>query len=488
VIVNIGRCSGILLHITSLPSRFGIGDLGPESHNFADFLAEAHQKLWCVLPLGPAGEENSPYRSPSAFAGNTLMISPELLEQRGYLSKKDLRFDSRGSSSRVNFPSVQNFKEKLLKKAFHSFSETKGYSRFVRENAWWLKGYALFMVLREANGGVPWTRYDPRLRPDPERIRFHQFVQFEFFRQWNLLHQHCSKRNISIMGDMSFYIEHDSADVWSNPRLFDLAKDGEPATVGGVPPDYFSKDGQLWGTPTYRWDRMKTTGFKWWLDRFRAAFALVDLLRLDHFRGFEAFWSVPSNQRTARKGRWKKGPGISLFEAAHKKFGQLPIVAENLGVITKEVEELRRRCGFPGMAVLQFGFDEEGFHRPDNYERELACFTGTHDNDTTCGWWDALKRRARNSSSSTDCSTIQRVKSYLQTDGREFHWAFIRALLTSVAEIAVIPMQDVLGLGSEARMNLPGHAKGNWGWRVTSSQIDRVNVERLRNLTICSGR
>jgi 4-alpha-glucanotransferase len=486
--VKSGRSSGILLHITSLPGRFGIGDLGPESRRFADFLEEAKQKLWCVLPIGPAGEENSPYRSPSAFAGNTMMISPELLAEQGYVSKKDLRFQPRSPASRVDFQAVRDYKEPLLELAFQGFSETKDYSRFVRRNSWWLDRYSLFLALRKANGGAPWTQFDSKIKPDSACILYHKFVQYEFFRQWKALHEYCKRRNISIMGDMSFYVEHDSADVWSNPRLFDLEKNGEPASVGGVPPDYFSKDGQLWGTPTYRWDRMRSDGFKWWMDRFRAAFAHVDLLRLDHFRGFEAYWSVPSNQRTARNGRWKKGPGARLFDLAHKKFGQLPIVAENLGVITKEVEQLRTHCGFPGMAVLQFGFDAGGAHRPDKYTTELVCFTGTHDNDTTRGWWNALQRAAKNPRGSTERAIVRRVTSYLQTNGEQIHWSFIRALLTSVAKVAVIPMQDILGLGSEARMNLPGHAKGNWGWRMTGAQLDGANVERLRDLTIASGR
>jgi 4-alpha-glucanotransferase len=288
------------------------------------------------------------------------------------------------------------------------------------------------------------------------------------------------------MGDMPFYIEHDSADVWSNPELFDLRKNGEPATVGGVPPDYFSQDGQLWGTPTYNWKNLQRTGFKWWLDRLRAAFETVDLLRLDHFRGFEAFWSVPACERTARNGRWKKGPGARLFETVQKNLGRLPFVAENLGIITPEVEQLRRRFAFPGMAVLQFGFDEEGTHRPNNYIRELACFTGTHDNDTTRGWWSSLLKSSR--THSADRAIVKRIKCFLQTDGKEIHWSCIQSILTSVADVAVVPMQDVLGLGSEARMNLPGKAKGNWGWRFASGQVHQKTIERLRDLTIVSGR
>jgi 4-alpha-glucanotransferase len=484
--VKTGRSSGVLLHITSLPGRFGVGDLGPESRNFVDFLHQSRQKLWCVLPLAPAGVENSPYRSPSAFAGNNLFISPELLQEQGYVGKKDLRFQPRGSSSKVDFSAVRVFKEKLLQRAFLQFSPVRDYSLFVRNNSWWLDRYALFMALKKANNGVPWPQFSAAIKPDPETIRFHKFVQYEFFRQWRLLRSYCHARNVCIMGDMPFYIEHDGADVWSNPNLFDLRKNGEPATVGGVPPDYFSEDGQLWGTPTYYWGNLQKTGFKWWLDRFRAAFETVDLLRLDHFRGFEAYWSVAATERTARNGRWKAGPGARLFEAVQKKLGALPFVAENLGIITPRVEALRCRFKFPGMAVLQFGFDEEGSHRPNNYVRELVCFTGTHDNDTTRGWWQHLLKSARNHSS--DRATVNRIKSFLQTDGREIHWSCIQAVLTSVAEVAVVPMQDLLGLESEARMNLPGEAKGNWGWRLTRKQLNSCDIERLRDLTIVSGR
>jgi 4-alpha-glucanotransferase len=290
------------------------------------------------------------------------------------------------------------------------------------------------------------------------------------------------------MGDMPFYVQHDSADVWSNPRLFDLRKNGEPRCVGGVPPDCFSEDGQLWGAPTYRWDELERTRFQWWVDRFRAAFETMDLLRLDHFRGFEAFWSVGANQTTARRGRWTKGPGARLFEMVRKELGPLPIVAENLGIITPEVEELRRRFSFPGMAVLQFGFDEDGAHRPNNYVRELVAFTGTHDNDTTQGWWNALRRAAEARPYFAERATMNRVKSYLQTDGREIHWLFIQALLTSVADVAIIPMQDVLGLGSAARMNYPGRAKGNWRWRFENKQLNPRLLQRLRDLTVVAGR
>ena len=301
--MKIGRGSGILLHVTSLPGKFGIGDLGPESRRFVDFLSEAKQKLWCVLPLTPTGAESSPYQCSSAFAGNPLLISPELLVDHGYIARKELRNAPRFPSSHVEFSEVRRYKAVLLENAFRSFSAHTDYRTFERKYAWWLDSYASFMSLREANDGACWTDFDPRKTAPPDRIRYHKFVQYEFFRQWHELRKYCAKQKIAIMGDLPFYLEHDSADVWSNPQLFNLQKSGLPRTVGGVPPDYFSKNGQLWGTPTYRWDRIEQSGFQWWINRLRATLEMVDLLRLDHFRGFEAFWSVNANASTAQKGR-----------------------------------------------------------------------------------------------------------------------------------------------------------------------------------------
>jgi 4-alpha-glucanotransferase len=431
---------------------------------------------------------NSPYQCRSAFAGNPLLISPELLVQHGYLPKREIRSAPRFPAARVDFPAVRQYKEDLLRRAYSEFSEDREFSKFERRNSKWLEPYALFMSLQEVNGGVPWTQFDPKIKPSGDSIRFHKFVQFEFARQWQALHEYCLEHNISLMGDMPFYVEHDSVDVWSNREFFDLRKNGEPRTVGGVPPDYFSRDGQLWGNPTYRWDRIRKTKFKWWVDRFRASFERVDILRLDHFRGFEAFWSVRAESPTARKGRWIKSPGVRLFETVHKELGSLPFVAENLGIITPSVEELRRRFSFPGMAVLQFAFDEAGTHRPNNYVRELVSFTGTHDNDTTKGWWAALQRSARMRGHISDRDAVHRVEAYLQHDGRDINWAFIQAVLTSVADLAIVPMQDVLGLGSEARMNLPGRAKGNWDWRLQEKQIHTAQTQRLRELTQVSSR
>jgi 4-alpha-glucanotransferase len=487
--VNIGRRSGILLHLTSLPGRFGIGDLGPASRKFIDFLAETEQRLWCVLPLGPTGKENSPYQCPSAFAGNPLLISPEALVEHGYLSASDLRSVPKFPANHVDFPEVRRWKESLLQKAFTNFSETREYRAFERRQAWWLDSHAEFMSLLDANEGAAWPHFDPRIKAHPVAIRYHKFVQFEFFRQWRALHEACKAKKILVMGDMPFYVEHNSADVWSHRDLFDLDSRGNPRTVGGVPPDYFAKDGQLWGTPTYRWPRIAKTGFRWWVDRFRKTFEVVDLLRLDHFRGFEGFWSVKANRSTARVGRWVKSPGHQLLAAVQRKLGDLPIVAENLGIITPEVESLRTKFGFPGISVLQFGFGDDATHRPNNYVRNLAGFTGTHDNDTSVGWWKSLQRSARRSSNTGDRETLARAKSFLQTEGRrDIHWSMIQAVFTSVADLAIAPMQDLLGLDSAARMNYPGRAKGNWGWRLQEKQITPALVRRLRELTEVSGR
>jgi 4-alpha-glucanotransferase len=488
--VKIERSSGILLHISSLPGGCGIGDLGPASHWFADALVEAKQKLWCFLPLGTTGRENSPYQSRSAFAGNPLLISSEELVKRGYLRAGDLRGAPARESAYVDFSTVRQFKEKVLKKAFRGFSEDREFRQFEEKQSGWLPRFAEFMALREANRGAKWTKFDPRIKTKPETIRYHKFVQYEFYRQWRALHKYCGERGVSLMGDMPFYIEHDSADVWSHPELFDLERNGAPRTVGGVPPDYFARDGQLWGTPTYRWHELEKTGYQWWVDRLQAAMAMTDVLRLDHFRGFEAYWSVPAGQVTARTGRWVRGPGTRLFRALKKKLGELPFVAENLGIVTPEVEELRREFGMPGMAVLQFGFDDNNTHRPSNYERDLVAFTGTHDNETTMGWWHSLQRAARNGRNQAAREKAQSVRSFLQMDGSERtpEWCFIQAVHASVAALAIVPMQDVLGLGSEARMNRPGRAKGNWRWRLQRNQLGDRHLKRLGDLTAATGR
>jgi 4-alpha-glucanotransferase len=484
--MNFSRCSGILLHPTSLPGPFGIGDLGPEAHRFAEQLAEAGQKLWQILPLGPTGQGNSPYQSLSSYGGNPLLISPELLVERGYLSKADISRPPAFPDSCVEFGEVAKYKDGLLRKAFSGFSETPEFREFERGASWWLDRFSKFMALKHINEERPWTEFDASRHPSDAEVRFHRFVQYEFSRQWSSLKQRCASLGISVLGDVPFYLEHDSVDIWSHPEYFDLDQKGQPKTVGGVPPDYFSATGQLWGNPTYRWDRIEADGFAFWIERLRAAFESVDLIRLDHFRGFEAYWEVRAGEPTARNGSWRKGPGDRFFAALHKALGEKNIVAENLGVITAEVEVLRRAFHFLGMAVLQFAFGEgDSVHRPHNYDRTVAAFTGTHDNDTTRGWWDSLGKAGANGYKDR-C----RAACYLQigaTD-HDIHWRFIDAVMTSGALLAIIPLQDVIGLGSEARMNVPGRARGNWGWRVQRGAFSQESITRLRELTRLSAR
>lgn len=506
--MRIPRQSGILLHPTSLPGRFGVGDLGPEAYRFADLLAETGQGLWQVLPLGPTGYGDSPYQCFSAFAGNPLLVSPEKLREEGLLTTADLAKAPAFPEESVDFGAVIDFKRSVLKHAFARFQKTasttarQGFEGFRREQAGWLGDFALFMALKDAHRGASWTTWERQIkirrphaveqaRRDLEaEARAHEFAQYLFFRQWQELRTYVHAHAIQIMGDVPIFVAHDSADVWAHPELFVLAADGSPAVVAGVPPDYFSATGQLWGNPLYRWDMMTRTGYAWWIERFRAVLGLVDLVRLDHFRGFEAYWEVPGKDKTAVNGRWVKGPGGVLFEALEAALGPLPIVAENLGVITPEVEALRERFGFPGMAILQFAFgsdDSAESFKPHNYPRHLVVYTGTHDNDTIAGWWSG---GAGDSTRTQDDVEAERdnCRQYLGTEGREIHWAFVRAVLASVADLAVIPLQDVLGLGSEARMNVPAKPNGNWHWRFSWDQVTSQVGRRLRQMTEIYGR
>jgi len=486
--VKLERSSGILLHPTSLPGPFGVGDLGAEGRHFADALAAARQRVWCVLPFGPPGPFNSPYQSCSAFAGSPLLISPDELLAHGYLTKQDLRNAPAFTVGRVNYPAATRFKNKLLRRAFLGFSNTKESQDFAERNSWWLEPYANFMALRHANGNKSWNTYDPRRKPSPEIVKFHLFLQFEFFRQWTQLRKYCRERNISLLGDLPFYVEYNSGDVWSHPALFDLDENHRMRSVGGVPPDYFSADGQRWGSPTYRWDRIAQNNFRWWIDRFRFAFEHLDLLRVDHFRGFEAFWSVPAEDKTARNGHWVAGPGAALFEAVKQQLGDAPIVAENLGVISPEVEVLRNQFGFPGLAVMQFGFSEDGTHLPTNYSQNTVAFTGTHDNNTTNGWWSELRKNAERDDAAGGRETLARVKSFLRTDDDQIHWPCIKSVMESRADLAIVPLQDVLGLGGGARMNFPGRERGNWSWRFERRQLSPALLNRLCDVTEATGR
>lgn len=473
-----GRASGILLHPTSLPGRFGIGDLGPEAFRFADWLAEGGQKIWQVLPLGPVGYGESPYQLFSAFAGNPMLISPEKLVERGWLREADLPAAPAFPADHVDFELVVPFKTRLLRRAFENFSPAAEFDAFCSENCAWLDDFARFMALKEANGGLSWREWKPAIEPAPRDMAFHKFLQFEFFRQWRELKAWCAARSIRIMGDVAIYAAMDSADVWAHPELFCFD------VVAGVPPDYFSATGQLWGNPIYRWDRMEATGYAWWVARMKAALEMFDLVRLDHFRGFEAYWEVPAAEQTAVRGQWTKGPGAAFFHVLESRLGKPPLVAENLGVITPEVEALRREFGFPGMAILQFAFGKDpqaDSFKPHNYQRNLVAYTGTHDNDTAIGWW-----RSEGGDSTRTTADVQEeiafARAYLNTDGREIHWTLIRTLMASVADTVLFPMQDLLGLGSEARMNTPATASGNWRWRMRSRAATADLAARLREL------
>lgn len=478
------RSSGILLHPTSLPGPFGIGDLGPQAYAFADFLAETGQGIWQVLPLGPTGYGDAPYQSFSAFAGNPLLISPEKLVEHGLLANREAANPPEFPASEVDFGLVMAYKFDLLRKAFRNFRPDSAFDSFAALHHAWLEPFARFMALKHANGGKVWTEWAVTI-PSTEDVEFHRFVQYEFFRQWKDLKQYCAQRGIGMFGDLPIYVAHDSADVWSNPDLFELDERGNSKLVAGVPPDYFSATGQLWGNPIYKWSRIAETGFQWWIERLRATLAMLDMVRIDHFRGFQAYWAVPANEKTAINGKWIEAPGAALFEMAREKLGELPIVAENLGVITPEVEGLRNRFGFPGMAILQFAFGTDPqapTFRPHNYPREVVAYTGTHDNDTTIGWWTTTGAGASTRSMEDIEEERAYARAYLNSDGREMNWDFIRAVLASVADTAVVPLQDVLGLGSEARMNIPATMSGNWKWRFLDGALTPQVRARLKQL------
>jgi 4-alpha-glucanotransferase len=503
------RASGILLHPTSLPSRFGIGDLGKEADQFADFLASAGQCIWQILPLGPTGYGNSPYQCLSVFAGNPLFISLERLVEDEFLEPADLDDIPSFPKDRVDYDSVIKFKMPLLKKSFETFGrkaargEREQFEVFCQQNAAWLETYSLFMALKEAHGLAAWNTWEEDIRrcqpKSLERwskklaheIYCHKYQQYQFFKQWSKLKRYCNERGIRLIGDMPLFIALDSVEVWSHPEMFYLDGSDKPTVVAGVPPDYFSKTGQLWGNPLYRWDVMAKDGYAWWIERFRATRDMVDIIRLDHFRGFEKYWEVPSTSTTAMNGRWVSGPGAKLFEAVQKALGTLPIIAEDLGVITPEVDALREQFGFPGMRVLQFTFGSDpkvDDYRSHNYPRNCVVYTGTHDNNTTIGWFRGEDVKDSTQSKKEKEREKQVALKYLGTDGHEINWDFIRLALMSPADTAIIPMQDILGLGSEARMNLPGRTEGNWCWRFTSDMLTGEIKVRLKKLTALSGR
>ncbi|MFN2498210.1 MAG: 4-alpha-glucanotransferase [Pyrinomonadaceae bacterium] len=501
------RSSGILLHPTSLPGPFGIGDLGPEAYAFADFLAASGQSLWQVLPLGPTAFGDSPYACYSAFAGNTLLISPEQLIADGLLGEADLNDALEFATERFDFAAARKFKDSILRQAFATFKRTSdsklqlAFADFCERSVYWLDDYSLFRALKDAHVGAAWNEWEPALvRREPaalatakrdlsEQIEAQRFYQFLFYCQWFALKADCNQRGIRLVGDIPIFVAHDSADVWTSPDQFKLNEDSTPLVVAGVPPDYFSATGQLWGNPIYDWDHMLKDGFQWWIQRVRWSLEMVDIARIDHFRGFAAAWEIPAGDKTAERGRWVQTPGRELFKSLTYALGELPIIAEDLGVITSDVDALRDDFGFPGMRVLQFAFstDSTNVDLPHNYHQNLVAYTGTHDNNTALGWFNSTGEE-----SARDARQIERERDfclrYLKSSGEEINWDFIRAVLASVANTAIVPLQDVLGLGAEARMNLPNTTEGNWSWRVKDQSLTSELAEDFRELTELYGR
>ena len=490
--MKFNRSGGILLHPSSLSGPYGIGDLGPQAYRFVDWLVSTGCKLWQILPLGPTGYGDSPYQCFSAFAGNPYLISLEALIEGGLLVQEDFAQMPAFDPSRVDYGQLIPWKLDLLQRAFTRFSASievrEEFEKFRADNASWLEDFALFMALKEAHGGGPWSDWDEALRKrEPsamEKARAahqddvlrHSFYQFLFFRHWNKLRAYANEHEITIIGDIPIFIAYDSADAWSNPELFFLDENSLPTVVAGVPPDYFSATGQLWGNPLYRWDVHKKSGYAWWLERFRSVLNFVDVVRLDHFRGFAGYYEIPYGAPTAETGQWMTGPGKDFFTVVSRELssadnGTLPIIAEDLGVITPDVVELRDGFNLPGMKILQFGFSgADNPFLPHNYPAHCVAYTGTHDNDTALGWFESAPKEER-----------KFALRYLNSDGSDFAWDLIRGVWSSVAVCALAPMQDVLSLGTEARMNYPSRLGGNWEWRMNEDDLSPALAERLHD-------
>ncbi|HUB17285.1 MAG TPA: 4-alpha-glucanotransferase [Acidobacteriaceae bacterium] len=490
------RSSGLLLHIASLPSSGGIGDLGPAAYAFADFLAASKQRLWQVLPLGPTGYGNSPYAALSAFAGNPLLISLEFLADRNWIPHDRLA-SLPARSGPIDYEAVHTTKLPLLEEAARNFLHThtpEDWSRFdayCTTNASWLNDWALYSVLRRRFENASWHDWpgdvkhrEPgaleRLRIEHgEELATSQLLQFAFDEQWRALREYCAARGIAFVGDIAIFVNYDSADVWTHPELFELNPNLTPIRVAGVPPDYFSATGQRWGNPLYKWDVLRQSGFAWWVDRIRRAHSVYDIIRLDHFRGFEAYWAIPAQDETAVNGQWIKAPGAAFFQALRDQIGQLPFIAEDLGLITPEVDALREHFGFPGMKVLQFGFSGRGahLHLPHRFVTNTVAYTGTHDNDTTRGWWDHGATDAEKAAASVYLGAPS------NSPAADVVWPLIRAAASSVADLVLFPVQDILALGSEARMNVPSRPSGNWSWRCPENALSPALAQKLGALT-----
>jgi 4-alpha-glucanotransferase len=494
------RASGILLHISSLPSKYGIGDFGPDAYRFTEFLVRTRQSYWQVLPLNPSApvkNNYSPYYSSSAFAGNIFFISPELLYREGFLAGKDVRNRPSFSEARVSYRLVGSYKKKLFDKAYERFehsTKVSDYERFCEENKSWLEDYATFVALHQHFNGRSWIKWPAELRehkrsalkPVKTKLAYvinrEKFLQYVFFKQWRALKNYCNERDIKLIGDISFYVAYESSDVWANPGLFKLTKGRKPRFIAGVPPDLFSRNGQLWNSPVYDWRALGNTGYQWWLGRIRYTLNLFDIVRLDHFRGFVAYWQVPAGHKTAVKGKWVGGPKESFFNTLFKQISPSYFIAEDLGYITSDVRKLIEKFHLAGTKVLLFAFDKNPAtnpHCPDNYVKNTVVYTGTHDSNTVKGWFknEACSKQKR------------RLFDYTghKVPAGQVHWEFIRLAMSSVSNTVIIPMQDVLGLGQQARMNKPSTVKDNWRWRLTPHQSN-INCEKLAKMTEIYGR
>lgn len=483
-----------MLPVSSLPSKYGIGTFGKAAYRWVDFLAQAKQKYWQVLPLGPTSYGDSPYQSFSAFAGNPYFIDLNLLCEQGLLDREDCKAITWGKSKRrVDYDAVYQHREAVLHKAFEHFLDTKALDRFRRKHRAWIEDYALYMAVKAKMDLKPWNEWDEDIRmrrPEAlkkwraqcrEEIDYTIFVQYLFYDQWGKLKKYANKKGVKIIGDAPIYVAMDSADVWANPQLFQLDENNVPTEVAGCPPDAFSEDGQLWGNPLYRWEVMEKDGFSWWLKRLKANLTTVDVLRIDHFRGLESYYAIPYGDTTARNGRWRKGPGKAFVDAVNREFGGAAIIAEDLGYLTPAVHRLLKSSGYPGMKVLEFAFDsrEESDYLPHNYPKNCVVYTGTHDNETVRGWF-----------STADPADVATAREYLGlSSDKDGNWAFIRAALGSVADLAIVPMQDYLDLGSEARINTPSTLGGNnWRWRMTKNQPTEELAKKIARLTELYGR
>ncbi|MEP7048776.1 MAG: 4-alpha-glucanotransferase [Pseudomonadota bacterium] len=496
------RCSGILLHPTSLPGPHGVGDLGPHAFRFVDFLARAGQRYWQMLPVGPLGAGASPYDSPSAFAGSPLLLSLEALVDRGLLERSEV-LDPRAFEGKRNarYPAAIRYRERRLRLAFARFQARMGdaergeLAHFLDQQRHWLPDYTLFRALKAARGGEPWTTWPSELKQREtaalERARkelstevqYHEFLQFEFARQWSALRRYANERGVKLLGDVPMFVAHDGSDVWSHQAIFQLDHDGERRVVAGVPPDYFSQDGQRWGNPLYDWGVLRETGYAWWVDRFRSTLERFDALRLDHFIGFHRYWEIPAHAQSARDGRFIAVPGEDFFEQVRSTLGRLPFIAEDLGLVTPEVAAMRDRFGMPGMRVLEFGF-AGGAHdyQPHRFPTQTVVYTGTHDNDTIVGWLSSHERAGAEHEAQALRAERLRALRYSGSNGQEPHWDLIRVALMSVANTAIFPLQDLLGLGAEARMNVPGTASGNWEFRALEGEFSAAIADRMASL------